>query len=60
MFNVYSILNGMFFFIYLFIFRFFDSECFFLVYDLNIIILCEILFVKMIEKNVMWWLKNVY
>lgn len=38
-----------FFYIYLF-FRFSDSECPFLVYDLNITALCETSLVKMTEK----------
>lgn len=38
-----------FFYIYLF-FRFSDSECPFLVYDLNITTLCETSLVKMTEK----------
>lgn len=50
----------MFSFIYLFIFRFSDSECSFLVYDLNITTSCETSLAKMTEKNAMWWLKNVY
>lgn len=50
----------MFSFIYLFIFRFSDSECSFLVYGLNITTSCETSLAKMTEKNTMWWLKNVY